>query len=355
MILIMSGCNNKEEGNKGFFLQIGEFAINKVSDELTIIRDGAGRNLALIPRHAEMPKGYPPEMVVRVPVQRVAVHFERDVSALRALGVIDQTLVGVTKPKEEWYVDDVVKGFDKGKIVYLGRPTAINYELLKKQQPELMLTMNPAVISMLSSLEIPCIMTKTSVAMCLNTRISYVMFLAPFFGKEKEAEAFVERVNSSLMEIREITRGHWEDVKVMWGDMYEKRVLVEPGNASVGELVELVQSDYLFEDIYGSACIEISLERFLYSGREANIYFTYQTPESGATSKAALKKRHPMLAGITPLGPEGRVYAPLPLYYQAGDKLDDILTEIAAIIHPGLYPGYPLNYFRQLPDVDPEG
>ena len=354
MIFIISGCNG-EEGQKGSFLQIGEFAINKVSEELTIIRDGVGRELALIPRHAQMPKGYPPEMVVRVPVQRVVVHWEGDVAALRALKVLDQTLVGVTKPKEEWYIDEVVKGFDEGRIAYLGRFNAINYELLKKQQPELVITWEPSWVPMFTSLEIPCIVMRTPVAMCLNTRISYAHVLAPFFGKENEADAYVERINSSLMKIREITRGRWEDTKIIWGDMYEKRVVVEPGNASVAELVAIVQSDYLFEDIYGAACIEISMERFLYSGQDADIYFTYRTPQSGATSKAALKKQHPLMADIKPLGPEGRVYAPLPIYYQSDDKLDEIFTEIAAIIHPDVYPHYQLKYFRQLPDVDPEG
>jgi iron complex transport system substrate-binding protein len=294
-------------------------------------------------------------MVIRVPVERVAAYGGFDVAALRALEVLDDTLVAVTKPKKKWFIEDVIRGFDEGRIAYVGDSTAINFELLKQQQPELVLTWDPSVIPMLSSLEIPCIITSTPVAMCLNARMSYVKFLAPFFQKEPEAEAFFQRVSQSLKDIRELTAGQWGQAKVMWGDMYEKRVLVEPGNAWVGELVGLVQSDYLFEDVYGTSCIEISMERFLYSGSEASIYFTYRTPQSGATSKAALRNLHPLLADIKPLGPEGKVYAPLPHYSQSGDKLDEIFTEIAAIIHPDLYPDYRLNYFQRLPDVDPEG
>jgi iron complex transport system substrate-binding protein len=68
----------------------------------------------------------------------------------------------------------------------------------------------------------------------------------------------------------------------MWGDIYEKRVMVEPGNAWVGELVGLAQSDYLFEDVYGTACIEIAVERFMYSGKDADILFTYRTRRTGS-------------------------------------------------------------------------
>ena len=353
--LTICGCNEEESSKKVPFLQIGEFAINHVSDTLTVVRDGAGRKLALVPRNEPMPAGYAPEMVIRVPVQRVVAYGSFDVAALRVLGVLDTALVGVTYPKEKWYVDDVRQGFDSGKIVYLGDSAAINFELLKQQEPELVLTWDPSIIPMLTNLGIPCIITSTPVAMCLNARMSYVKFLAPFFQREQQAEDFFQRVSASLQDIRTKTAGKWNKTKVMWGDMYEKRVLVEPGNAWIGELVGLVESDYLFNDVYGTSCIEISMERFLYSGQDATIYFTYSTPKSGATSKAALARLHPLLASIKPLGPGGNVYAPLPHYAQSGDKLDEIFTEIAAIIHPELYPGYQLNYFQQLPDVDPEG
>ncbi len=354
-VCCLTGCDSRSNEHKGSFLQIGEFAINRLHEGLTEVRDGAGRTLALIPRDATLPDGYEAHMVVRTPVQRVVAYGGFDVAALRVLGVLDDTLVGVTRPRKKWYVDDVRRGFDEGRIAYVGDATAINFELVRQQQPELVLTWDPSIIPMLSELGIPCIITSTPVAMCLNARMSYVQFLAPFFHKENKADAFFERVSNALKDIRARTAGKWDGAKVMWGDMYEKRVLVEPGNAWVGELVGLVESDYLFEDVYGTSCIEISMERFLYSGHEANIYFTYRTPKTGATSKAALKKLHPLLADIKPLGPEGKVYAPLAHYSQSGDKLDEIFTEIAAIIHPTLYPGYQLRYFQELPDTDPKG
>jgi iron complex transport system substrate-binding protein len=62
---------------------------------------------------------------------------------------------------------------------------------------------------------------------------------------------------------------------------------------------------------------------------------------------------NPLLRGIRPLQ-SGKVFAPLPHYIQSGDKLDEILTEIAAILHPRLYPGYKRRYFMELPDRDPK-
>ncbi len=349
----LSACDRSTDPKKKSFLQIGAFSVTRVNDTLTLVRDGAGRTLALVPRGAPAPEGYAPTMIIRTPVRRVVAYSAFDVATLNVLGVLEDTLVGVTQPVDKWYVDSVIRGMKSGKIAWIGYPNAIDFELLKKQRPELVLTWDPSIIPMCDELGIACVITTTPVAMCLSARMSFVKFLAPFFGREKEADAYFSRISAALSDIRNRTASAFEKPKVMWGDIYEKRVLVEPGNAWIGELVTIVNGGYLFKDIYGTSCIEISLERFLYSGKDADIYFTYRTPETGATSKQALARMNPIIAGIKPLGPGGRVYAPLPIYAQSGDKLDEIFLELAAIIHPDLYPGYELRYFQPLPDRDP--
>jgi iron complex transport system substrate-binding protein len=353
MSLLVCACTDSGGKKQGDFIQIGEFVVNRISDQRTEVRDGAGRTLVLIPRDAPAPKDVNPTRVIRTPVKRAVAYGYFDVATMRALGVLEDALVGVTTPAERWYVDEVQTGMAEGKIAFLGDASSIDFERLKKQQPELVLTWDHAVIPMLDELGIPCAITSTPVAMCLNARMRFVMFLAPFFNRQKEAEAFFDRVNQTLIDIREQTSNAGPPPKVMWGDIYEKRVLVEPGNAWVGELVGLAESDYLFDDVYGTSCIEISVERFLYSGEDADIFFTYRTSKDGVTSKAALAHMNPLLADIRPIK-EGRVYAPLPHYSQSGDHLDEILTEIAAILHPNVYPDYKYRYFTELPDTDPE-
>ncbi len=49
----------------------------------------------------------------------------------------------------------------------------------------------------------------------------------------------------------------------------------------------------------------------------------------------------------------GKVYAPLPCYSQSGDKLDQIIEEIAAIINPKCFPGHHMKFFMKLPETDP--
>ncbi len=346
-------CTGEKTTSTQSFLQVGEFAVHRISPDLTEVRDGAGRKLALIPRHLPAPPGYAPDQIVRVPVERVVAYGFFDVAVLRTLGVLDDVLIGVTHPEDEWYIEEVRRGLREHKIAYIGDPLYPDFEQIRERHTELVLTWDPAVIPMLSDLGIPAVVTTTPVAMCMNARMRYVQFLAPFFHREAEAAAFIQRVSNAVDEIKRRTAGSVHKPKVMWGDIYEKRVLVEPGNSWVAELIALARSEYLFEDVFGASCIEISLERFLYDGKDADILFTYRTPRDGVTSKRALGRLNPTLRDLRPLK-EGKVFAPLPHFSQSGDHLDEILTEIAAIIHPDVYPGYQLRYFLELPEQEIE-
>lgn len=348
------GDQSSDSATRPAFLQIGAFSVHRISDVRTEVRDGAGRTLVLIPREAPLPPDVDPKQVVRTPVRRVAAYGYFDVATLRMLGVLDEVLVGVTVPEKEWAEcsPDIARGMREGRIAYLGDASGIDFERLKQMEPDLVLTWDPSSLPLLDDLQIPAVITSTPEATCLNARIRFVQFLAPFFGREKEADVYFSRIDAALKDIRARTAGAGTQPKVMWGDIYEKRVLIEPGNAWVGELVGLAQSSYQFEDVFGTSCIEISVERFLYSGEDADILFTYRTRDSGATSKAAIARSNPLIKDIAPLN-SGKVFAPSPCYIQSMDRLDEILTEISAILHPDRYPGHVLRYFEELPDDEP--
>ena len=336
------------------FLQIGEFSVRRVSDSRTELRDSAGRWLTLVPHDAPLPLDCDPRLVLRVPAKRVVAYGHFTVGALRALGVANEVLVGVTVPESEWAgcSADLAQAMQEGRITWLGDAPRADYERLKRLEPDLVLTWDVASLPLLEDLRIPAVVIASSRFNTLETRMRFAQFLAPLFGKEREAAAWFARVNRTLAGIRARVAAVQERPKVMWGETHGgKRVIVEPGNSWIGELVELARGDYLFKDVLGprACCLEISLERFLHSGKDADLYFTYQGRSAGVTSKAALARMNPLIRDIRPLT-QGRVYAPTPCYKQSMDRLDDLLTEIAAILHPALYPDRQLRYFEELPD-----
>ena len=75
---------------------------------------------------------------------------------------------------------------------------------------------------------------------------------------------------------------------------------------------------------------------------------TYRTPRLGMATKAKMMATNRTIAGIKPLQ-SGRVIYPRKHYRQSADKLDEILLDLAAIIHPELYPNHQLRHFAEMP------
>ena len=252
---LLGACSQSPE-NDPSFVNIGEFSIKKLPENCTEIRDGAGRILVLVPRGQKPPKGYGKNRIIETPVRRVVAYSGFNIGILKVLGAID-TLVGVTHKRDYWTIDEVVKGMDSGKIACIGETNAIDFEKLKSIEPDLVLTWDACAISMINELGIPGVITTTGEAMDLNTRMRFARFLALFFNREREADEYVAKVQNAIKSVKDSFLNSDFDKgprpKVIWGDIYEKRVMVEPGNSWAAEMIELAGGDYLFDDISGAS------------------------------------------------------------------------------------------------------
>lgn len=252
VLAALIGCSSNL-GESAKFINIGEFSIKTAPGGIKEIRDGAGRTLVLVPRGQTPPQGYAAHQIIEIPVRRVVAYSGYDISLLNALGVLPQVLVGVTKEKDYWVIPEIVSGMEQGRITYVGESQAVDFEELKNTQPEVVFTWDQAAIPILAELEIPAVITTAPVAMDLDTRLQFARFLAVFFDRGKEADAFVKRVYQSVERVQQKTEGVTERPVVAWGDIYNKRVKVEPGNSWAAEIILSAGGQYAFDDVYGAA------------------------------------------------------------------------------------------------------
>ena len=84
---------------------------------------------------------------------------------------------------------------------------------------------------------------------------------------------------------------------------------------------------------------------------DADCLITYRTPETGATSKAAIARINPLISKIKPLN-SGKVFSPLKHYSQSADRIDEIIMEVAAMLHPELFKDFDYIFFKKLSEID---
>lgn len=229
-ILLFAGCSMD-------FEQFGQFTVKSLHDGRKEITDGIGRKLLLVPRGNKPLKGDEEARTVRVPVEKVVVYSAYNAALIKELGRVN-SIAGVISPEERWYIPEIREGIRDGKISYIGEYKSIDYEKLKALKPNVVFTWDEGIIPKLEELSIPCVLTSTRIAKDLASHINFIQFLSAFYGEEEMAKSFVD---AQFKEIDEISAG-WKEAKskpkVVWGDIYERKVLVEPGNSWAGQMVE---------------------------------------------------------------------------------------------------------------------
>jgi len=253
LTLGISGCAKVSKESRNF-VALGIFYIKHNPDGTIDVKDGIGRSFRLVPRERlfqtkNIKRDY---HTIPIPVKRIVAYSTLDVAYLRALGVLD-ALVGVTEKKDEWIIPQVRKGMESGRIAYVGDPHSIDFERIVSQEPELVLTWDPSIVPVMDKLKIPCVVTTSGTALDLESRIRFIEFLSVFFNKEEKAAKVVDKIKSGIKKVQLKTSRVSHKPGVIWGDVYGKRVLVEPGNSWVAQLVKLAGGKYLFDDIRGAS------------------------------------------------------------------------------------------------------
>ena len=121
-----------------------------------------------------------------------------------------------------------------------------------------------------------------------------------------------------------------------------------PGNAShVAVMVNNASGNYLFSDLEGPASSAISIEEVYARGLTADV-FIYSSSPPYINSIAEVLVGAPILADL-PQVEQGRVWAFQPWYYQILDKTDEVFADLAAIVHPELFPNHTVQHYLLLP------
>ncbi|MDR2460498.1 MAG: ABC transporter substrate-binding protein [Deltaproteobacteria bacterium] len=310
--------------------------------------DAVGKRLALIKPGDPSPKGFKPREIVEIPVDRLVVGTGQFDGGLAISLGMAPAIKGVTIPDTAWLDPVIDEGLSDGSIVFLGTDTAMDYERIVALEPDLVFAPNMESMAVFEELNLAAARTYTVLDNSLNARFAFVQWLGVIGGKEAEAAAFKEKVTTTLAELEAKVQG-LPEVPTVWALIFEKRVFVEPGQNWVGEVVKMLGGRYVFEDVPGDSTIEVTLERFIESGKEAEVLILYPGMLKYVTCKRDIIRTNSNLATLKPLGPEGRTYLVEPLFYESFGRLDEIATELAAILHPELFPDYKLVFFRELP------
>ncbi len=154
----------------------------------------AGKRVLTVPEGSTAPRSLPEDVcVLQLPLRNTYVAATAVMDMLSSMGAVSS--VGFSSVKQEgWAVEEAARAMEEGQMLYAGKYSAPDYELLLEGDCPLaimntMTTHAPQIPEKLEELGIPVITDYSSYEKNPLGRMEWIRFYGALFGKEAEAEA----------------------------------------------------------------------------------------------------------------------------------------------------------------------
>lgn len=336
---VSSGSFNEMHWEKGMELSYAtQFFVEK-SGEYELITIVENDRFLLIPEGKEVPSDIPEDVVVlQKPLDHVYLASSSVFDLLRAAGALDRLRLSGTK-KEDMCIEEAVAAMEEGTLIYAGKYSKPDYELLIGEQCDLaientMIYHNPETKEKLESVGIPVLVETSSLEEHPFGRMEWIKLYGILFDREEEAKAFFEEKVSSL---RSILQQEKTGLKVAFFYVNSNgAVNVRKPGDYVAKMISLAGGEYILKDLEGAdenalSTMNMQLEDFYLAAKDADVVIY------NATTVGELKDMEEFLS-LSPLFSDfkavktGRVYCTGKNFFQETTAITDFVEDLGRLL-----------------------
>lgn len=358
-VLVLAGCTTAAGagGTKMGEMEVQyaqNMKIEYLDDGVVLITDGKDRQTLLVPEGKKAPEGYESAQIVEGSVDHLFVGSTTQSSYIRVLGdeAFDKVAGVSTYDVGKGQIEQIDTRMQAGTIKYFGKNNALDYEGMLKAGVDM------AVISYTNyedngkkfeELGIPYIVDSSGLETTVLGRMEYTKLFAALLGNAEAANEQIDNAAKNLEEIHKKVEG-LSQPKVIGGMIYEGQVSVRTGGSYFADIYKIVNADYLYKDLDttepGSS--KITFEDFYTKGSTADVVFNEPMGQKTYANIGEIYATSPLLLEM-PAVKAGNVWSFQPDWFSSVDKLDQIVADYAAIVHPEAFKDHEIKYMVKLP------
>ena len=252
--------------------------------KLLTIKDG--KQILTVPEGKEMPDNLDESIIVlQQPVNNIYLVSSAVMDMFRELNVFDT--IGFSAQKaENWYVEGAKAAMENGDILYAGKYSSPDYELLVSKKCSLaiensMILHSPEVKEMLEDFDIPVIIEYSSYETHPLGRVEWIKFFGALTGKEEEAEKAFEKQTEI---VKHVTATKKTDKTVAFFYITSNGLVqVRQSNDYIPKMIELAGGRYIFENLGDDSkrsTMNMQVEDFYNKAKDAD-YLIYNSTIDG--------------------------------------------------------------------------
>lgn len=302
------------------------------------VKDGA--QYLLVPEGKEAPDDLDSDVIViHQPLERIYMAATSPMALFDAIDSLDTIrLSGETA--NNWYVQDAVDAMNAGTMIFAGKYSEPDYELLVSENCDLavestMILHAPKVQEMIEMLDIPVFIDRSSYETQPLGRTEWIKLYGAMLNKEKEASEFFANQAGVVENLKDFQNTE-KTVAFFYINTSGAAVVRNPEDY-ISNMIELGGARNAFRDLQddsGKTSVPITMEQFYDTAENADYLIYNASIDSTVKTLDDLLAKDSMFADYKAVK-EGNVWTTEKSMYQATDKIAQFTNDINLLVTGG--------------------
>lgn len=303
---------------------------------LTTILDG--QRFLIVPEDRAVPEHLDEEMIVlQRPVKDLYLVASAVMDMFRELDSLDAITFSGQK-KENWYIQEAKSAMANGDMVYAGKYSKPDYELLVSEGCSLaienrMISHSPEVVEKLEEFGIPVMIEYSSYESHPLGRVEWIKFFGALLGREEDAEQIFEEQTAILDRVSADEKTG--QTVAFFFITSNGLVQVRRSSDYVPRMIELAGGKYVFENLGDAetkrSIMNIQVEEFYEGAKDADFLIYNSSIDGGVSGMEELLNKCGLLADFQAVR-EGKVWCTTNDMYQQSLSIGYFMEDIHAML-----------------------
>lgn len=317
------------------------FSVDYYEGGFKLLETMDGTQILVVPEDKEIPQNVDEDTIVlKQPVQNMYLVSSAVMDIFSKLDAID-TLRFSSQTEDNWYVDDAKQAMEDGSLIYAGKYSKPDYELIVSEGCSLaiensMIFHSPEVMEMLESFDIPVMVEYSSYESHPMGRVEWIKFFGALVDKEDEAQ----RIFDEQIDILDSVAANDNTGKTVAFFYITSNGLVQvrQSNDYIPKMIELAGGRYIFENLGDSeskrSTMNMQVEEFYDGAKDADYIIYNSTIDGGLSSVDELIDKCPVLADFKAVK-DGNVWCTTNDMYQQSMSIGYMIKDIHSMLCDG--------------------
>ena len=314
------------------------FKVYKYEGGYGVVEIPGSDTFLVVPEGGEIPEGLDPSYkILQKPLDRQYMTATSIMALYEAMDALP--LVKMTGTQSSgWYLEDTVAALESGAMLFAGKYSDPDYELLLKEGCNLsvqstMILHAPKVKEMLEDLGIPVLVEYSTHEQHPLGKLEWIRLFGFLADKEEEADAFFKEQENALEELAE-----YENTEKKVAYFYVNtsgQVVVREVTDYIPKMIELGGGRYIFDeqilDGNEKSTATITMEEFYQKAIDADYLVYNASIDEPLESIQDLLAKSDLFADFKAVK-EGNVWCTGKAMFQQSDKIADFILDFHKIV-----------------------